>query len=563
MKKFFSLVLALVMALSLTTMAWGAAMTAAELTTAITSTAVGGTLELDNDVEADAIILIDKSMTLDGKGQKLTSSAARGINIKVTDGAEVIIKNLTVVTTNASAERGINFYTEPAGSATLKLDNVTVSGTATYAVNLPGGASNSTVEITNSDLTGMIALNVWGSNMTINVVDSVLSSVEDDDAFAYSAIQLNNNTTDSADGTVVNVTGGAVNGNGSPAQSISNWTTTGTVNISGTTSVSGDMVQIVAIIDGAGYTSVAEATEEATAGKTIIVLPAASAQGAFTPKAGVTYKDTTGATLAPAADGKITPPAAGFVNNGKYDLYDANGNLVAVDVTADEFDAALTKTGGNVEYYELTVNGITQKYYVEVSKADKADAEFYLTLSGNTGAIMYLEKVPFVAYTNAKVMNNIGTACDQLNVNKKYDYYYTTDLDTDVKTYYKGVTDAAATEALMVGGELVQVAPVGFGVNAHVWQIEAINSDHEVTAISCKVCGAVYNVYENKLAAPAGAILDPVYGYIAPVAPTASTTPSTDKVQSAETFDAGIAMYVGMSVMAAAGSAVVIGKKKD
>jgi hypothetical protein len=38
---------------------------------------------------------------------------------------------------------------------------------------------------------------------------------------------------------------------------------------------------------------------------------------------------------------------------------------------------------------------------------------------------------------------------------------------------------------------------------------------------------------------------------------------STDKtVQSAETFDAGIAMYVGMSVMAAAGSAVVR-KKKD
>ena len=44
---------------------------------------------------------------------------------------------------------------------------------------------------------------------------------------------------------------------------------------------------------------------------------------------------------------------------------------------------------------------------------------------------------------------------------------------------------------------------------------------------------------------------------------TVVVTPSTDKVTSAETFDAGIAMYVGMSVMAAAGSAVVIGKKKD
>ena len=44
--------------------------------------------------------------------------------------------------------------------------------------------------------------------------------------------------------------------------------------------------------------------------------------------------------------------------------------------------------------------------------------------------------------------------------------------------------------------------------------------------------------------------------------PVVPSTPSTDKVTSAETFDAGIAMYVGMSVMAAAGSAVVL-KKKD
>ena len=47
--------------------------------------------------------------------------------------------------------------------------------------------------------------------------------------------------------------------------------------------------------------------------------------------------------------------------------------------------------------------------------------------------------------------------------------------------------------------------------------------------------------------------------------PTASTSAPAvdgDKVESPKTFDAGIAMYVGMSVMAAAGSAVVL-KKKD
>ena len=42
-----------------------------------------------------------------------------------------------------------------------------------------------------------------------------------------------------------------------------------------------------------------------------------------------------------------------------------------------------------------------------------------------------------------------------------------------------------------------------------------------------------------------------------------TTTPSTDTNKSPKTFDAGIAMYVGMALPSVAGSAVVIGKKKE
>ena len=44
-----------------------------------------------------------------------------------------------------------------------------------------------------------------------------------------------------------------------------------------------------------------------------------------------------------------------------------------------------------------------------------------------------------------------------------------------------------------------------------------------------------------------------------------STTTDTNKdgVTSAKTFDAGVAMYVGMSLLSVAGGAVVIGKKKE
>ena len=43
----------------------------------------------------------------------------------------------------------------------------------------------------------------------------------------------------------------------------------------------------------------------------------------------------------------------------------------------------------------------------------------------------------------------------------------------------------------------------------------------------------------------------------------ATATKPAEGVTSAKTFDAGVAMYVGMSLLSVAGGAVVIGKKKE
>ena len=43
----------------------------------------------------------------------------------------------------------------------------------------------------------------------------------------------------------------------------------------------------------------------------------------------------------------------------------------------------------------------------------------------------------------------------------------------------------------------------------------------------------------------------------------AADTKPAEGVNSAKTFDAGVAMYVGMSLLSVAGGAVVIGKKKE
>lgn len=49
-----------------------------------------------------------------------------------------------------------------------------------------------------------------------------------------------------------------------------------------------------------------------------------------------------------------------------------------------------------------------------------------------------------------------------------------------------------------------------------------------------------------------------------PAKPAASTdTKKPDGVNSARTFDAGVALYVGMSVLSLTGTALVIGKKKE
>ena len=60
-----------------------------------------------------------------------------------------------------------------------------------------------------------------------------------------------------------------------------------------------------------------------------------------------------------------------------------------------------------------------------------------------------------------------------------------------------------------------------------------------------------------------GVILGDVAYYWATDKDNDTKTDDTNKVPSAKTFDAGVAMYVGMSLLSVAGGAVVIGKKKE
>ena len=60
-----------------------------------------------------------------------------------------------------------------------------------------------------------------------------------------------------------------------------------------------------------------------------------------------------------------------------------------------------------------------------------------------------------------------------------------------------------------------------------------------------------------------GVILGDVNFYWTSDKDTGKVDTNKDGVNSAKTFDAGVAMYVGMSLLSVAGGAVVIGKKKE
>ena len=267
-------------------------------------------------------------------------------------------------------------------------------------------------------------------------------------------------------------------------------------------------------------------------------------------------------------DGSVTVGAK--ATTGTYDLYSCNNTAVAAatGLSYTKVAAAPKTDGTGTIAYVAVDNG---KNYMEISSFEATKADFYVTVSGSKTAVMYLREVSTVSYVaSAKEFTNFGYGCGQYT--KAYGdtskYYQVLD------GAYKNRVFRAETTGLgfLVDGKIVQLA-TEVTLNAHTWSATAVDTVTGVpTKAICGKCSTTGTVYASAAKVPAAAVIDVtalsyngvsypvVAGYKTVAGPVTGTT---DKVQSAETFDAGIAMYVGMSVMAAAGSAVVIGKKKD
>ena len=272
----------------------------------------------------------------------------------------------------------------------------------------------------------------------------------------------------------------------------------------------------------------------------------------------------------------VTPVKAAF--------YDLAGTTAAPDSMTDRqvtiAKIELTTTSGKVvedvpmyvpNFYNITLDDGSYYYCIEVAKAYAKYALY------NNGAYIYLTDGNGTAYTPDVVTSifvpaeydaDCGDAIDATT--KAVVPYYT----IDGVNYTLGGQNMA-----YFNGEFVFYG-VKVGYEKHNWDYDSvIVKDTDVkgvkvpVSIECKDCEKTFavvgaaqfdntwvkfvNYDTNAAVKDYFIVLDGATDANTPAAPEAS-----EKVESAETFDAGIAMYVGMSVMAAAGSAVVL-KKKD
>ena len=203
------------------------------------------------------------------------------------------------------------------------------------------------------------------------------------------------------------------------------------------------------------------------------------------------------------------------------------------------------------------------EYFVETTEA----AATYKLVYGNKTVFVAKVDATDVEYIdNGVVFTNVSkkaTDCGKLVITDSTATYYATyDEVGETYTYYYGVKNGS--KQILVDGKIVDVElnPVQ-ALTGHAWAGNDV-VDHAYVNVKCANCGKVAALFATATAAGKDSVKT-AFGYItfADATTFGASAPAADAtVESAKTFDAGIAMYVGMSVMAAAGSAVVL-KKKD
>ena len=133
---------------------------------------------------------------------------------------------------------------------------------------------------------------------------------------------------------------------------------------------------------------------------------------------------------------------------------------------------------------------------------------------------------------------------------------------------------AGGTNFAVLNGKFVTYGAESTTVDHKFTKAEAKTSGYFTTdtkgvvnTVKCETCEKSFNVVDKVDKTYTGSVVTTTaFGgtqYILTGTATATPAGSTGTTTSPKTFDAGIAMYVGMALTSVAGSAVVIGKKKE
>ena len=223
-------------------------------------------------------------------------------------------------------------------------------------------------------------------------------------------------------------------------------------------------------------------------------------------------------------------------------------------------------TSGDTTTITPASYAIGNKTYVE---CDKSVADCLLTIKG-VGSVYVAEvtTVPSASATATLYTAPKDVTCGKVGSGEaKY---------VVVKDVYYAATSLKDADAFaLVNGKIVGY-DIDENTQGKVAEHQFANStkatyasNGDVTSVKCTVCEQMIAVQKSagsfdgktytKISAPEKAWNN--YYYVTGTVGTADST--TNTTTSPKTFDAGIAMYVGMALTSVAGSAVVIGKKKE
>ena len=222
-------------------------------------------------------------------------------------------------------------------------------------------------------------------------------------------------------------------------------------------------------------------------------------------------------------------------------------------------------TSGDTTTITPASYAIGNKTYVE---CDKSVADCLLTIKG-VGSVYVAEvtTVPSASATATLYTAPKDATCGKVGSGEA-NYVIVKDV------YYAAAGLKTATDFALVNGKIVgydktttaTAEPHQFANSTKA----TYASNGDVTSVKCTVCEQMIAVQKTagsfdgktytKISAT-GKAWDGYY-YVTGTVGTADSTSTTTK-PSPKTFDAGIAMYVGMALTSVAGSAVVIGKKKE